>query len=933
MATADNGLVVDSGLETTRHLSESSRASTPGAQALLEQPALDALRPGRTLGRYLIIEEQGRGGMGVVLRAYDPKLQREVALKVLRPGALDSTSELRMIHEARAQAKLSHAHVVAVYDVELELENRTMIVMEFVDGRNLRRWLRESSRSWPEIIEVFLAAGRGLAAAHAKGLLHRDFKPSNVMVTTDGQIKVTDFGLAKLVGGGATSTEVSSDAEATRVRSKREGRPLPSAQMGTPRYMAPEQHAGRELDSSTDQYAFCVALWEALTGQPPFDDQDLEASKQQGAPPWPRGCFVPGHIVQALARGLSVDPEARWPSLDALLLRLSHARSRWRRRGLIAGVAGLAVVAGGLGIGHLDRIRRRAACDAQGQTIDEVWNDEARQGVHAGIMASRASYAEAVARNVMPWLDGYAEAWKEWTVEACLEGSMGKRWDSARLDAAQWCLEDRRLAFGTLVKELTQGGEQGARRAVQAAAGLPLVAACVDDSMLASVREPPTPDVRPRVARVREILWRARAQEAAGRYDDGLHSIREAEREIEVLSWLPLTAAVLFTESSLLSHLGEHVESEAVGIEAYKAAALCGSWNVAASVASMLVFEVGYQQARHAEAEIWAEHAQVAVQLSGDPLGLLEAQRSSSLGTVFRLEGRYAEARAAHQRALELRVDALGSEHPSVAGSLTNLGNVLRTEGDLAQAQAMQAEALGLFEKALGPDHPSVATCHDNLGIVLALQGQPDESRAHFERALTIFEESLGPEHADLARCLNNLANVEFSRGDYEGAAARYRRVLAIWERTLSPDHQYLASALNNLGHTYLEMGELGASRASYARALAIQRATLAPDHPDLLDPLHGMARVLLAQGEHRAAASHQQQGIDLMVARQRSPQEIAERRFELAQILWDAPDDEGRDRVRSLRLAQQARDAYPSGHDARASIEAWLAPRSPTTR
>ncbi|MEX1364192.1 MAG: serine/threonine-protein kinase, partial [Nannocystaceae bacterium] len=212
------------------------------------------LPTGTTISRYVVLDEIGRGGMGRVLRAYDPRLQREVALKEVRPDLLDEAATRRQEAEARAMAMLSHPNVVAVFDVTSWETGAVVLVMEYVPGQTLKQWLRERERPWPEIVERFVAAGRGLQAAHDAGLLHRDFKPSNVLVSEDGAVKVTDFGLATVDAGASEhrgSIEEILHGEPAGVRVVR----------GTLRYMAPEHHAGKVLTPAADQYAFCVALW------------------------------------------------------------------------------------------------------------------------------------------------------------------------------------------------------------------------------------------------------------------------------------------------------------------------------------------------------------------------------------------------------------------------------------------------------------------------------------------------------------------------------------------------------------------------------------------------------------------------------------------------------------------------------------------------
>ena len=304
---------------------------------------------GATVSRYVVLEEVGRGGMGRVLRAYDPKLQREVALKEVRGDALDETATERLVAEARAMAKLAHPHVVSVFDVEELLTGEVVLVMEYVAGRTLKAWLREQEdRPWREVVDRFMAAGRGLVAAHEAGLLHRDFKPANVLVATDGTVKVTDFGLAK-PGGLAPRGELSSLDGASVDDLLVEGSPNESLTrdglvLGTRRYMAPEQQRGEALTPAVDQYAFCVALWEALCGAPPFSGAK---DKLAGPPRWP-GTSTPRPIALAITRGLSPRAQDRWPSMAALLEALVWDPAGRRRRWLLAlggaGVLGLAGV-------------------------------------------------------------------------------------------------------------------------------------------------------------------------------------------------------------------------------------------------------------------------------------------------------------------------------------------------------------------------------------------------------------------------------------------------------------------------------------------------------------------------------------------------------------------------------------------------------------
>lgn len=318
--------------EVSAHLEQC--ASCPGRAA--EQAEIDLARTaasssqprgdgfvageGATLGRYSVLDCLGRGGMGEVYKAYDPELDRAVALKLMR--ADDSASGAggrgRMLREAKAMARLSHPNVVAVHDAGV-VGHEVFIAMDLVDGTTLDEWLRARPRGWREVVAAFIAAGSGLGAAHAKGIVHRDFKPQNVLVDREGRVFVTDFGLAvaQTSGAGATPEEIA----------------------GTPAYMSPEQFAGRSLDARTDQFSFCVALYEGLYAERPFRGRGkalAEAIKSGVVGAAPRDAKVPAWLRKILLKGLSVDPAQRFASMDALLAALLDDPLAKRRKVALA---------------------------------------------------------------------------------------------------------------------------------------------------------------------------------------------------------------------------------------------------------------------------------------------------------------------------------------------------------------------------------------------------------------------------------------------------------------------------------------------------------------------------------------------------------------------------------------------------------------------
>jgi len=333
--------------------SNDSNAATVPHEKL--SPSQVAQRPTRKLtvgdrvGRYLVLSALGAGGMGVVFSAYDPQLDRKVALKLLRAGITYNTKDARtrLRREAQAIAQLSHPNVVAVYDVGTTEEDDLYIAMEFVEGDTLTTWLKQYPRTWREIVDVFLQAARGLMAAHSVGLLHRDFKPDNVLVGHDGRVRVTDFGLARSVitpddgvrprpgpEGGTTALNVELTATGTV--------------LGTPRYMAPEQLTGPDIDARADQFSFCVALYEALYGTHPLPGATSVSMLEQNEPatPPPDGSKIPAYIARCVMRGLERERSKRYPGMATLVGDLQPPAPRATMRYLAFGAVGFVLIAG-----------------------------------------------------------------------------------------------------------------------------------------------------------------------------------------------------------------------------------------------------------------------------------------------------------------------------------------------------------------------------------------------------------------------------------------------------------------------------------------------------------------------------------------------------------------------------------------------------------
>jgi predicted Ser/Thr protein kinase/tetratricopeptide (TPR) repeat protein len=402
------------------------------------------------IGRYALLKRVGHGGMGVVYSAYDEQLDRKVALKLVREEVLTEEAHSRLEREAKALAKLQHPNVVGVYEVGTH-DDRVFLAMEFVEGATLREWLKASPRSADEIVAVFQQAGQGLAAAHAAGLIHRDFKPDNVLIDGSGRVRVLDFGLARPPRGAEGEPPLPPPDDIPLAELTRTG-----AIMGTPAYMAPEQITDQNADARSDQFSFCVALFEAVYGRRPFAGRsmrELQAAIMKG-PSLPPGPKSAPQVRRALERGLRESPADRFPEFKELLAALQPPKAR-RSWGLLAlGAAGVV----GLGVAGYMRASPTAAvatCPTAEDAVAELWHDDRKASLQAAVTeASGADVWSAFEDS----LDNRLRRWSEAQPTACSEDEM----DLALRAAKQRCIEDHLQEIGQTLKVLETAPQRGA---------------------------------------------------------------------------------------------------------------------------------------------------------------------------------------------------------------------------------------------------------------------------------------------------------------------------------------------------------------------------------------------------------------------------------------------------------------------------------------
>ena len=844
---------------------------------------------GTVVGRYVVLARLGAGGMGVVYAAWDPELDRKVAIKVLRGDTKRSDDRAaRMLREAQSLARLAHPNVVAIHDVGT-LDDRVWLAMEFIEGPTFGDWMRAQTRSWREVLAVLEPVAAGLSAAHAAGLVHRDVKPDNVMLSTEAdgtitRVRLMDFGLARTIAARVDDGEDITDVGG---RTPTPRAPEHSARAGTPGYMAPEQWLNLPCDARSDQFSFCVMLWESLFSKRAFTGEtlaDLAANVLAGAlQPLPRGNRVPSWLRRVVRRGLARNPVDRHASMAALLLALAQGRAgAGRRRALVMTGAAALVVASAFGVRAAVHARGEARCAREGEAFASFWTPATRDRLREGLVGSGLQYASDTAERVMPWLDAHAEALRSASTAVCID-ELEARWNADLVERAQWCLDERSDHTSAVIELLSAGGARAVEHAVRAVASLPAVQPCRDVDVLTRMSALPKED-RERAGEIRAALSRAAAASAAGSYDEAAELSRSALAAAESLAWAPLVAAAHRHLGYARESTGAFDEAERELAESYFVAVASGQLDEAAIAADSLAFAIGVRLARPSEGLYWSRHAEVLLADAPDPTGAREASHLSTRANVLFASGAYAEAVTLHERALAIRTEVLGPDHPETAISLNNLANAIFMQSDYARAAELYDEACHALQSSLGPDHPNVPTCEINFATALVSSGANARAVEIYTRALPRLEATLGARHPSVAALLTNLAGVLIKTGDPVRAEQLYRRAIDIWE------------------------------------------SALGKDHPTLAHPLVGLATIALSRNDATTALPLAERAQALRSREGTQPEAIAETEFLLARALWDAGGDRRRARELAERAASFWRDHPDRDREASAAVTTWLA-------
>ena len=659
--------------------------------------------------------------------------------------------------------------------------------------------------------------------------------------------------------------------------------------MGTPLYMAPEQHSGGAVTAKADQYAFCVGLWEGL---------------HRSRPDGPARTEVPGWVNAAVRRGLAPDPADRWPSMEALLAALARdpAATRWRLAGAAAVVAlGVVAVWGVLRSGIAD------PCTGGAARLAGVWDEPRKEAVRAAFAATHLPFSDDAWRGASARLDGYAAHWVDMHGQTCRATRVDGRQSDTLMDLRMACLDRRHAVLGALTDLWAKGMDrESLSAAIEAADGLPTLAECADARALTErIPLPADPAVAAQVAAARARLDGVQALSLAHRWPEAKSAAAEARALADATGWANVRAEAAFAEGDVGSDLQEpgaeaafaegdvgsdlqEPAAEAILLEAARLAGEARDDHLAARALVELSRHVVENQLNAERALLVADVAAgMVVRAGNDALlrgrilrnrgqayllqGKHELARAAfvlsqaittaafggadgeTLATVNKLanladaQGDYVGARALGEKNLSDTIAILGADHPRVAAVLNNLASTLSRAGDFEAAAGYYRRALPIMEKVSGPESPSVAIILQNLGGLELMRGHLDPAEAMLVRALAIREHALGPEHPHVATSLSDLAEVRRKQGRYQESLDLLERALPIYQKAYGPQHVKVAFLLVAAGYVFEAKGDAAAALGYYQRALDIRKQALGAAHAVTLDSTNQVARTLAA--------------------------------------------------------------------------------------
>jgi len=882
---------------------------------------IGGLQRGASIGRFVMLELLGSGGMGEVFLCYDPELDRRVAVKLLRPvrGGHANEAPARLIREARAIARLAHPNVVTVHDVAM-WEGRVFLAMEYVAGPTLAVWARERAGEWAVIVAVYCQAGEGLAAAHRAGLVHRDFKPDNVLVAEGDRPRVLDFGIARAAGTGDSIETAPSLSSSSSLAPIDPAIDLTTTGMllGTPAYMAPEQLTGVPVDARTDQFSFCVSLWEALYGERPFAGETLAtltASVLAGRlrPP-PSGNRVPERVVRALRRGLALDPADRFPDMPALLAALAPRRAsspRW--------LAALAVVglAAGTTAWSLAGDDPTLACTGDASLLLSAWDEPLRRAGAAAFAGSGAPQAGESWAQVLRIADDWQTRWLAARGRACADTHTHHRQSGEVLDLRLACLSRQVPELGARAALWAEADADVVRHAVESASALPRPETC---DGAADGRHGAAPEVlTSEVAGVRVALARVRALAAAGRYATAAALAQDQQEPAR--GHLATHAEARLALGTVLEQDGHPLPARTALQDAARLALEAGDDPLALSAATGLAWVTGIRLSRYDEGEAWLQVAQGLAARA--PVGSEHMQLARVSCNYYNDRGLFEAALVHCERGVQLAEGLHGPGGLETARALVGLANNHLQSRRPEQARGLLTRAWDIQRGLLGDRHPALIGAANSRAAAEFIAGDLDAAVARWDEALVIAAASVGEDHLQAGMIHINLAIAALEQRAWDRAA----RELAAVERIYLPRQGELSSPLVFIhfvrGRLALARGDLPAARENFEQQLHFARVSRSAEHPEVLKATLELGDVHTLADDLAAALRHHTDALAL-ADKLADPESrtFAMRGLCRARVLLARPAEAVSDCEQALALAA----SVPRGDLLRAELRAWLA-------
>jgi tetratricopeptide (TPR) repeat protein len=947
-----------------------------------ERVTREQFTKGKKLGRYVVEEQIGEGGMGLVLAAYDPELHRRVALKLLRPaltrGGSGTDGRARLLREAQAMAQLSHPNVIHVYDVGT-VGDHVFLALEFIDGENMGQWIRRDKPAWRDVLRVFIAAGRGLAAAHAAGLIHRDFKPDNVLMGKDGRVLVTDFGLARAETDRVddSPTPMPSPApSSSRGSQPRLLEPLTAygTVLGTPGYAAPEHLKGVTGDARSDQFSFAASLYAGLYCKRPFPADSWASYKQmlERGFPEPGDNKVPAWVRRALERGLSIDPAARFPAMDAFLAALGKDPAIRRKKWLIAGgvVVALGVAAGATVRAMQTGSNERAQlCKGADKKLAGVWGADQRAAIQKAFAATDRPFAQKAVALATKKLDDQARAWTAMYTENCEATRLRGEQSEQVMTVRTACLDQRLRELGELATVLGAADGKVVERAVAATSALTPLADCTDvKTLLAAVPPPSDPAKRKQVDDLRGQLARAKALHDGGKFKEAAAVATPIVEAAKQVDYRPLEAEALMRlgEAQVFMQAGEPA------VETLRAATRAAEASrydeIRARALAWMVGVIGYDLEKPNDALGLAEDARAAIERLGNPPAIAW-MLESSLGRTYSGTAQYQKMYEHHLKSLELRLEVYGEDDPNTASGYNNVAAALNALGRFPEALATHRKAQAIREKLLGSEHPDNAMSVANIGNQHFQVGLMAEAVDYTERALANARQSLPLKHGTVLSAMSTRATALAELGRYQEAEAAFDELLAILRKEMpknartartiafratyvlsrtgrakqalaeaeeaaaiglaavGKDNDDYATTIEAKGHALHALGYDDKALAAFDEAIAIYEKVLGKDDPLLVDMLLATAEVYLGRNKAAQAVAALERAIAICERRKIGGKFLAKLQLALARAVSNTNPEKAK------QLAAAARGWYatsPLRNDL-AAIDALLASHTAT--